>query len=179
MVTADAGHNLVMNATLRPCATAAVALLGAGLICVTPVAAPHITQPTIELTAAETVSDLVGSMDAEFTTGAADGDSLMLLDPEFWQLFWYDLTNPDAGSAAWLLLTEGLEELPVIGPIMLSFGALVFPAILLLGGLWSYISNLFDFPPFAAEATEAIGPDIVIPDLVIPDLDGLLTSLIP
>ena len=52
-----------MQLALRPYATAGVAVLGAGLIYVTPVTAPHIEQRAVDLAAAETLSDLVGPID--------------------------------------------------------------------------------------------------------------------
>ena len=47
---------------------------------------------------------------------------LELLDPAFWELFWFELTDPDAGSAAELLLVGAIEQLPVIGPLLVGFG---------------------------------------------------------
>jgi hypothetical protein len=55
---------MIMQLALRPYATAGVAVLGAGLIYVTPVTAPHIEQRAVDLAAAETLSDLVGPIDA-------------------------------------------------------------------------------------------------------------------
>ena len=90
-------------------ATAGVAVLGAGLICVTPVTAPHIEQRAVDLAASETLSDLVGLTDAvvsslgglsgelsgvlpslgdlsgTFADGASSATDLELLDPAFWQ----------------------------------------------------------------------------------------------
>lgn len=147
-----------MDPTHRPHTTTGVALLSAGLlsaglICVTPTAAPRMIQPTVELAAAEAVSDLAGL--GETSAGAAEGDSLMLLDPDFWQLFWYELSNPDAGSAAWLLLVEALEQLPIIGPVMMGFGLLIFPATLLLAQLWYQTAQFFGFEPYPSPAEES------------------------
>lgn len=103
-----------MQLALRPYVGAAgVAILGAGLIHVTPVAAPNIDQRAVALAAAETLSDLVGPIDAAVNNlgglsaelsavlpslgdlGGIFADSASsaadvanpLLDPEFWQLF--------------------------------------------------------------------------------------------
>src|ERR1700743_2543029 len=66
-----------MQLALRPCATAGVAVLGAGLIYVTPTTTPHIEQRTVQLAAAEDVIDLVNPIDAGFSTlTGADGSAL-------------------------------------------------------------------------------------------------------
>jgi hypothetical protein len=173
---------MIMQLALRPYATAGVAVLGAGLIYVTPVTAPHIQQRAVDLAAAEDIIDLVNPIDAGFSTligaggsalasvtdaltsgggalsaevsdalpGAAD---LELLDPAFWELFWFELTDPDAGSAAELLLVGAVEQLPVIGPILEGFGLfVVFPVSLLLAYAWSEISQALGFDPYTAAA---------------------------
>ena len=160
-----------MQLARRPYATAGVAVLGASLICVTPVTAPRIEQRTVELAAAEDIVDLVNPIDAAFSAltgaggsalasvtdalpGAAD---LQLLDPAFWELFWFELTDPDAGSAAELLLVGAIEQLPVIGPLLESFGLfVVFPVSLLLAYAWSEIAPLFGLGAYAA-AAEPLG----------------------
>jgi hypothetical protein len=171
---------------LRPYATAAVAVLGASLIYVTPVAAPHIEPRAVDLAAAETLSDLVGPIDAVVSTltgtggsalasvtdvltsggGALSGEvsaalpsqaDLELLDPAFWQLFWSALLDPNAGESPWLLLTGALEQLPVIGPILEGFGLfVVFPVSLLLAYIWSLISPTLGLGP-ASAAAEGLG----------------------
>lgn len=139
----------------------------------------------------------LGDAGANFAD-ASSQTTLQLLDPAFWQLFWYDLLDPDAGSAAWLLLTGATEELPVIGPLLGGFGLFfVFPAALLVGYLWSQISEIFDIPssPAAADAvsdlldpsslTSALDPTGLIDVATalgageIPDLGGILAGLLP
>lgn len=159
-----------MQLALRPYATAGVAILGAGLICVTPTTGPHIEQRLVELAAAEDIMDLVNPIDAGFTAltgaggsalasvtdalpGAAD---LQLLDPAFWEMFWNALIDPSGESPA-LLLVGAIEQLPVIGPLLESFGLfVVFPVSLLLAYAWSEISQLLGIDPYAA-AAEPLG----------------------
>jgi hypothetical protein len=171
---------MIMQLALRPYATAGVAVLGAGLIYVTPVTAPHIEQRAVDLAAAETLSDLVGPIDAvvsglgglsgelsgvlpslgdlsgTFADALPSAAGLDLLDPAFWELFWFELTDPDAGSAAELLLVGAIEQLPVIGPTLELFGVALFPVILLLAGAWAEISQLLGLDPYAA-AAEPLG----------------------
>lgn len=156
-----------MQRALRPYATAGVAVLGAGLICVTPVTAPRIEQRTVELAAAEDMMDLVNPIDAGFSALTGAGGSaltsvtdalpaaadLELLDPAFWQTFWNALLDPNAGEGPGLLLTGALEQLPVIGPLLEGFGLfVVFPVALLLADAWSEISQALGFEPYAAAA---------------------------
>jgi len=171
-----------MQLALHPYVRAAsVAVLGAGLIHVTPVVAPHIEQHAVELAAAETLSDLVGSIDAgvnslgglsaelsgvlpslgdlsgTFADAASSQDTLELLDPVFWQEFLYALLNPNVGESPELLLVGALEQLPVIGPLLEGFGLfVVFPVSLLLLYGWSLISEALGIPPYAA-AAEGLG----------------------
>jgi hypothetical protein len=171
---------MIMQLALRPYATAGVAVLGAGLIYVTPVTAPHIEQRAVDLAAAETLSDLVGPIDAvvsslgglsgelsgvqprlgdvsgTFADAASTSTGLDLLDPAFWELFWYDLTDPSSGSAAELLLVGAIEQLPVIGPLLVGFGVALFPVILLLAYAWTEISQALGLDPSAA-AAEGLG----------------------
>jgi hypothetical protein len=170
-----------MQLTLRPYATAGVAVLGAGLIYVTPTTAPHIEQRTVNLAAVEDIIDLVNPVDAGFSslTGAggsalssvtdalASGGALSaevsgalpgaadleLLDPAFWDMFWNALLDPNAGEAPGLLLTGALEQLPVIGPLLEGFGLfVVLPVSLLLAYAWSEIAQALGFEPYAAAA---------------------------
>jgi hypothetical protein len=63
-----------MQLALRPYAIAGVVVVGAGLICVTPLAAPHIEQRTVHLAAIETLIDPVGPLDAAASSlGGVDG----------------------------------------------------------------------------------------------------------
>jgi hypothetical protein len=158
---------MIMQPALRPYATAGVAVLGAGLICVTPVTAPRIEQRTVELAAAEDMMDLVNPIDAGFSALTGAGGSaltsvtdalpaaadLELLDPAFWQTFWNALLDPNAGEAPGLLLTGALEQLPVIGPLLEGFGLfVVFPVSLLLAYAWSEIAPLLGLGAYAAAA---------------------------
>jgi len=174
-----------MQPALRPYATAGVAVLSAGLIYVTPTTAPQIEQRAVELAAAEDIIDLVNPIDAGLGTLTGAGGSalasltdaltsgggalgaevsdalpsaadLQLLDPAFWELFWFELTDPDAGSAAELLLVGAIEQLPVIGPLLVGFGVALFPVVLLLAGAWAEISQALGLDPSAA-AAEGLG----------------------
>lgn len=178
-----------MQLALRPYATAGVAVIGAGLIYVTPVAAPNIEQRAVELAAAGDIIDLISPIDgvASTLTGAggpalaAVTDALMssggalsaqvsdalpsaadleLLDPAFWQQFWDALLDPNAGESPVLLLTGALEQLPVIGPLMVGFGVfVVLPVSLLLADAWYQISQFLGIEPYAA-AAEGLGTGI-------------------
>jgi hypothetical protein len=146
---------------------ASVAVLGAGLIYVTPVAAPTIERRAVELAAAGDLLDLVNPTDAGLSPliaealtsggGALSADSVdyQLLDPAFWQEFWFALLNPNVGESPWLMLTGALEQLPVVGPLLEGFGLfVVFPASLLLAYGWSLIAEALGIPPYAAAAEE-------------------------
>jgi hypothetical protein len=174
---------MIMQLALRPfVAAAGVIVVGAGLIQVTPVAARGIEQRAVRLAAIDSLSELVGTTDAVVSSlGGLSGDlsnalpspgdlsgpladaaasqtGLDLLDPAFWQLFFYDLSNPDSGAAAWLLLTGAVEQLPVIGPLLGSFGFfVVLPVGLLLAYGWSLISEALGLQPYAAAAAEGLG----------------------
>ena len=166
-----------MQLALRRYATAGVAVLGAGLICVTPVTAPHIEQRAVDLAASETLSDLVGPTDAvvsslgglsgelsgvlpslgdlsgTFADGASSATDLELLDPAFWEMFWNALIDPNAGESPGLLLAGALEQVPVVGPtspVVWVFA--VLPVSLLLAYAWSEISQALGFEPYAAAA---------------------------
>jgi hypothetical protein len=203
-----------MQLALRPYASVGVAVLGAGLIYVTPTTASHIEQRAVELAAAEDVIDLVNPIDAGFSSligaggsalasvtdaltsgggalSAEVGDALpsaadlQLLDPAFWELFWFELTDPDAGSSAELLLVGAIEQLPVIGPLLAGFGLfVVFPVGLLLAYAWSEISQLLGIEPYAAAAAEGlpVGVSTVLAELtpLLSDAAGALdpTSLV-
>ena len=122
------------------------------------------------LTATETVSDLVGPIDAqsaprlepaarigavtdalmsgggalsaEVSAALPSAADLELFDPAFWQEFWVALLHPNAGESPLLLLMGAIEQLPVIGPLLELFGLfVVFPVSLLGAYLWSLISS--------------------------------------
>jgi hypothetical protein len=158
-----------MQLALRPYAIVGVAVLGAGLIYVTPTTTPRIEQRAVELAAAEDLIDLVNPLDAGFSALIGAGGSalasvndalpsaadLQLLDPAFWDMFLSALIDPNAGESPWLLLTGAIEELPVIGPALELFGVALFPVILVLAGIWAEISQALGIEPYAA-AAEAV-----------------------
>jgi hypothetical protein len=159
---------MIMQLALHPYAAAGVAVLGAGLIYVTPVTAPHIAQRAVHLASAEDIIDLVNPIDAGVSAltgaggsalasvtdalpGAAD---LQLLDPAFWEMFWNALIDP-SGESPELLLVGAIEQLPVIGPLLESFGLfVVFPVSLLLAYAWSEIAPLLGLGTGAAAAED-------------------------
>ncbi|WP_428341846.1 hypothetical protein [Mycobacterium sp.] len=187
-----------MQLALRPYATAGVAVLGAGLIYVTPTTAVHIGQHAVDLAAVEDFIDLVTPVDAGMSTLIGAGGSasasvtdaltsgggalsaevsgalpsatdLELLDPAFWAQFWFELTDPDAGSAAELLLVNAIEQLPVIGPLLVGFGVALFPITLLLAYAWSEISQLLGIEPYGPAAdvlpagvSTALDPNVLL-----------------
>jgi hypothetical protein len=179
---------MIMQLALRPYATVGVAVLGAGLIYVTPTTAPRIEQRAVELAAADDIIDLVNPIDAGFSALSGAGGSalaavtdaltsgggalsagvsnavssaadLELLDPAFWEQFWFELTDPNAGSAAELLLVGAIEQLPVIGPLLVGFGVALFPVTLVLAYAWTEIAQALGFQPFAA-AAEGLGTGV-------------------
>ena len=172
-----------MQLALRPyLAAAGVAVVGAGLILITPVVAPRIAQRAIKLAGTENIFDLIGPDDmlvsglgalsgepsgalpslddlgGTFPEGASSLTGLELLDPEFWQEFWNALLEPNVGESPGLLLTGALEQLPVVGPLLAGLGVfVVLPVALLLGGLWSEISQALGLEPAAAAEVIATG----------------------
>jgi hypothetical protein len=68
---------MIMQLAFRPYATAGVAVLGAGLIYITPVTAPRIEQRAVDLAAAEDIIDLVNPIDTGFSTLAGAGGSAL------------------------------------------------------------------------------------------------------
>jgi hypothetical protein len=82
--------------------------------------------------------------------GAAD---LQLLDPAFWEMFWNALIDP-SGESPELLLVGAIEELPVVGPLLVGFGVALFPVILLVAGAWAEISQALGLDPSAAAAED-------------------------
>jgi hypothetical protein len=170
---------MIMQLALRPYATVGVAVLGAGLIYVTPTTAPRIEQRAVELAAADDIIDLVNPIDAGFSALSGAGGSalaavtdaltsgggalsagvsnavssaadLELLDPAFWEQFWFELTDPNAGA---------IEQLPVIGPLLVGFGVALFPVTLVLAYAWTEIAQALGFQPFAA-AAEGLGTGV-------------------
>jgi hypothetical protein len=168
-----ASKEMIMQLALRPYAAVGVAVLGAGLIYVTPTTAPDIEQRRVHLAASEDIIDLVNPIDAvvsaltgagvlpslgdlsgtftEAVPGAAD---LQLLDPAFWEMFGNALIDP-SGESPELLLVGAIEQLPVVGPLLESFGLfVVFPVSLLLAYAWSEIAPLLGLGTGAAAAED-------------------------
>jgi hypothetical protein len=197
---------MIMQLALRPYVSAAsVAVLGAGLIHVTPVAAPHIEQLAVQLDAAETLSDLVGPVDTVVSSlgglsaelngvlpslgdisgtladAASSADPLMILDPAFWQQLGADLLDPTtSGNVGWML-TDALAQLPVIGPF---FGALALTEIFLslaLVEVWNQIADALGIQP-AAAAAEGLGTglqalsDTALAGVIDPALPASVTT---
>jgi hypothetical protein len=159
---------MIMQLALHPYAAAGVAVLGAGLIYVTPVTAPHIAQRAVHLASAEDIIDLVNPIDAGVSALTGAGGSalasvtdalpgagdLQLLAPAFWEMFWNALIDP-SGESPELLLVGAIEQLPVIGPLLESFGLfVVFPVSLLLAYAWSEIAPLLGLGTGAAAAED-------------------------
>jgi hypothetical protein len=67
---------MIMQLAVRPYVTAGVAVLGAGLIYVTPVAAPNVQQRAVELAAAGEVIDLLSPIDTVVGNLGGAGGSL-------------------------------------------------------------------------------------------------------
>src|SRR6202000_203971 len=89
-----------------------------------------------------------GALSAEVSAALPSQAELELLDPAFWQLFWSALLDPSSGESAWVPLTGAIEQLPVIGPILESFGLfVVFPVSLLVAYVWSLISPILGLGP--------------------------------
>lgn len=123
-----------MQLSLRACVTAVVTAIAAGLVHVTPPAAPDIGRPAVALAAAWDVIDVVGPID---TVGSLGGvadlpvpspayvDTPSYLDPGFWQYWWTSLwtTNP---IDSWFGLINALVEIPIIGPVFSVVGLLSF-----------------------------------------------------
>lgn len=168
-----------MRLALRPYVTvASVVVVGAGLIYVTPVAAPHTAQRAVELAATEALSDLVGPIEAgvnslgglsgelsgmlpnlgdlsgTFADAASSQTILELLDPAFWQQSWNALLDPNAGEGAWLMLTGAIEELSQVSEAFLF--ASTFWTAAILESIWQQIAQALGLQSYAA-AAEGLG----------------------
>ena len=179
-----------MQLALRPYATAGVAVVSAGLIYVTPVVAPNIEQRAVHLAAAETLSELVGPVDAVVNSLGGLGGELSSLLPNPG-----DLSGTFADPASSLPadiseITTVLGQLwqqfydavmPIVGPILLT-------ADIFLGGLILYADWFTEtylgfplLPSLGAAVEPAAIADIgtAVDAGTIADLGGMLTSLIP
>ncbi|WP_276759319.1 hypothetical protein [Mycolicibacter arupensis] len=137
-----------MQLSLRSCATAVVAVLGAGLIYLPPPPATGIGQPSVALAAAWDIVDVAGPIDAAVSgfvdlpvPSPADDDMPVYLDPEFWDLWWSSLwtINP---VISWLVLVNVLSEIPIIGPAftvvaLLSYIPLLFGPHMAVADGWA------------------------------------------
>lgn len=128
-----------MQLALRPYVTVGVAILGAGLIQVTPVDAPHISQRTVDLAAAEMLGDLVGTLDAP-SLAAADAT-------DFWaQLtaWWEQLPGILVGLTFWAEIFLA----PIIMPVINFFYAVND----YLQEAWDWLAGALGLAPPAVEA---------------------------
>lgn len=181
-----------MQLSLRPCVTVGVTVIAAGLIHVTPPAAPDIGQPTVALAAAWDVIDVVGPIDT--AAGSLGGvvdvpvpspayvDTPSYLDPGFWQYWWTSLwtTNP---IDSWFMLINALVEIPIIGPVFSVVGLLSFvlwffgPHPAVADDLVTGLENPYDSatpdvsdPVLLTGAASALGDS--------PDIDDVLTAVV-
>ena len=119
-----------MQLALRPYATAGVAVLGAGLIYVTPTTAPHIEQRPVELAAAEAIVDLVNPIDAGFSALTGAGGSALASVT--------DVLAPEGGALS--------SELSGVLPSLGDFSGTLADAADSTGltNLWALLGALFD-----------------------------------
>ena len=183
-----------MQLALRPFATAGVVVVGAGLIYVTPVAAPHIEQRTVELAATETLGDLVGPFDAVASSLGGVGGSL-----------WDSVTDalaPEGGALSSELsgvlpslgdfsgtLADAADSTDFWGQVEAFFGGLVFLGALLLAGfigglqaIWEEILTALGIQPasaLTAAATEALDPSALTSALDLNPLADIGTAFDP
>ncbi|HYY02089.1 MAG TPA: hypothetical protein VE908_21470 [Mycobacterium sp.] len=147
-----------MQLALRPYATAGVVVVGAGLIYVTPVAAPHIEQRAVHLAATETLSDLVGPFDAVASSLGGVGGSM-----------WDSVTDALApvGGA---LSSELSGVLPSLGDLS---GTLADAADSTgLTNLWALLGALFD--PYWPQWEQFFGPIILVGGIFLGGFVGIL-----
>jgi hypothetical protein len=197
-----------MQLALRPYATAGVVVVGAGLIYVTPVGAPHIEQPTVHLAATETLIDLVGPFDAAASSLGGVGGSLWdsvtgALAPEGGALSSElsgvltsvgDLSGTFADAAdstgvgnLWALLGALFDPIwpqweQFFGPVILFGGILLGAFVGTLEGIWSEVLAALGVQPasvLTAAATEAWDPSAVASALDLNPLADIGTALDP
>ena len=183
-----------MQLALRPYATAGVVVVGAGLIYVTPVAAPHIEQRTVELAATEILSDLVGPFDAVASSLGGVGGSLWdsvtdALAPEGGALS-SELSGvlPSLGDLSGTL-ADAADSTDFWGQVEAFFGSLVFLGALVfagfLGGLqtiWEELLTALGIEPasaLTAAATEALDPSALTSALDLNPLADIGTAFDP
>jgi hypothetical protein len=187
---------MIMQLALRPYATAGVVVVvvGAGLIYVTPAAAPHIEQRTVELAATETLSDLVGPFDAVASSLGGVGGSLWdsvtdALAPEGGALS-SELSGvlPSLGDLSGTL-ADAADSTDFWGQLEAYFGGLVFLGALLLAGfigglqeIWEEILTALGIQPasaLTAAATEALDPGALTSALDLNPLADIGTAFDP
>jgi hypothetical protein len=187
---------MIMQLALRPYATAGVVVVGAGLIYVTPAAAPHIEQRTgtVELAATETLGDLVGPFDAVASSLGGVGGSL-----------WDSVTDalaPEGGALSSELggvlpslgdlsgtLADAADSTDFWGQVEAFFGSLVFLGALVfagfLGGLqtiWEELLTALGIEPasaLTAAATEVLDPSALTSALDLNPLADIGTAFDP
>ena len=183
-----------MQLALRPYATAGVVVLGAGLIYVTPAAAPHIEQHTVNLAAAEDIMDLVNPVDAGFSTLTGVGGSLWdsvtdALAPEGGALS-SEISGvlPSLGDLSGTL-ADAADSTDFWGQLEAYFGSLVFLGALVLAGfigglqeIWEDILTALGIQPasaLTAAATEALDPSALTSALDVNPLADIGTAFDP
>ncbi|MFZ0713665.1 hypothetical protein [Mycobacterium sp.] len=183
-----------MQLALRPYATASVVVVGAGLIYVTPVAAPHIEQRTVELAATETLSDLIAPFDAVASSLGGVGGSLWdsvtdALAPEGGALS-SELSGvlPSMGDLSGTL-ADAADSTDFWGQVEAYFGSLVFLGALLLAGfigglqeIWEEILTALGIQPasaLTAAATEALDPSALTSAMDLNPLADIGTAFDP
>jgi hypothetical protein len=185
---------MIMQLALRPYATAGVVVIGAGLIYVTPVAAPTIEQRVVELAATEILSDLVGPFDAVASSlggvGGSLGDSVTdALAPESGALS-SELSGvlPSLGDFSGTL-ADAADITDFWGQLEAYFGGLVFLGALLLAGfigglqsIWEDILTALGIEPasaLTAAATDALDPSALTAALDLTPLADIGTAFDP
>jgi hypothetical protein len=185
---------MIMQLALRPYATAGVVVIGAGLIYVTPVAAPNIEQRAVELAATEILSDLVGPFDAVASSlggvGGSLGDSVTdALAPESGALS-SELSGvlPSLGDFSGTL-ADAADITDFWGQLEAYFGGLVFLGALLLAGfigglqsIWEDILTALGIEPasaLTAAATDALDPSALTAALDLTPLADIGTAFDP
>lgn len=114
--------------------------------------------------------DFSGAL-ADGLPSLAAGDIPGFFDPNFWEEFWYALSEVGP-SGAYLVLMGAITQLPVIGPILQAFGLfVVWPATLLSWWVWSQIEDFFGIDPYAS-AAEGLATDLQAVDLGAIDPPG-------
>ena len=183
-----------MQLALRPYATAGVVVVGAGLIYVTPVAAPRVEPPRVHLAATETLIDLVDPFEAAASSLGGVGGSLWdsvsgVLAPEGAALgsefsgvlpSLGDLSGTFADAADSTDFWTQVEAF--FGPIILFGGILLGGFIGILEGFWEEILAALGIQPasaLTAAATEVLDPSALVSALDLNPLADIGTAFDP